>query len=327
MEKKSINIGFTVPPNILHAGIFVALSKGYYREEGILVNFTWPRNEELTGKDYMTETVDDLCNKKYDVIFGSFSTVVSYNINKSRIPLVALSGLTQRDVITIASLRKSGIDTPKKLDGKKVGICGLPFEDGCVRELIKSNGGQGNVHFVYPPFQHIVEGLKEGKYDACHIIEPWQGVWAKKHNMDISTFGPLDRFGVPRHYPVLVSVKDVITEKKSLISTFLKATSRGYRDLVRCEPREIAKILKDTVQHENMKDTDFLEESLKVLRDYFEHSESSKWGFMKEEDWRNFVHFLGEKKLLIDEDGRPINEDHVNIKTLFTNELLGLGSD
>jgi len=53
MKKKSINIGFTVPPTIFHTEIFVALLKEYYKKEGILVNFSWLRNKDLTGKDYI----------------------------------------------------------------------------------------------------------------------------------------------------------------------------------------------------------------------------------------------------------------------------------
>jgi len=326
MEKKSINVALTIPPTILHSGIFVALSKGYYKEEGLHhVNISWPKDENRTGEEDMKETLDNLSNKKADIMLGSFSTVIRYNtMKRNRIPLVAVSGVTQKDVTGFISLKKSGIDSLKKLDGKKVGLFGLPFEEACLRELSKRDGGKGDFQVIRPPFQHTLDGLKEGKYDACHIICPWHGARAKKENMDITMLGPFDRYGVPRHYPVLICLKDIISEKKPMMRSFLRATARGYCDIVKSDPKEIAMILRDAVQHDNMRDTDFIEESLRESREYFDMKmgDNERWGMMKEEDWKKFVHYLSERNLLVDEEDETIKEESVNIKSLFCNDLL-----
>jgi len=327
MEKKTINVGFTIAPNVLHAGIFLAIKRGFYQEEGVQVKYSWPKNERQSVQEQMKESVNELSNRKADVIFGNFNSVIYHNIIKNRMPLVALCGLTQRDVGALAVLKKSNIDSLKKLGGRKVGIFGVPFEEEMINEMIKSEGGVNEkIHAVPTPFQSLLRGLQQEEYEACHVVVPWHGVKAQQENLDLKMF-PFDRYGIPRHYPLLISLKDVISEKRSLLRSFLRATCRGYQELFKSEPREIARILSE-VDHENMKDTDFLEKSLKCFRDYFQEGGShSHWGFMKEEDWRNFVHFLSEKQLLRDENRNPIKEEHVPIKSLFDNELLGQGSD
>jgi len=325
MEKKTINVGFTIQPTVLHAGIFVALKKGYYQEEGVQVKYCWPKNENQTVEEDIKESINELTNKKADVVFGSFNSVVYYNIIKNRVPLVALAGLTQRDVSGLAVLKKSNIESLKQLGGKRIGVFGSPFEPEFIDQMIKSDGGNERMQPVVVPFNHLLEGLRQDKYEGCHIVVPWQGVKAQEENLDLKTF-PFERYGVPRNYPLLISLKEIINEKKSLLRSFLRATSRGYQDLVKCEPREIAKILSE-VGHENMRDTNFLEKSLRSLREYFQEGGSSRWGYMREEEWRNYVHFLSEKQLLRDENKNPIKEEHVQIRSLFDNELLGQGSD
>jgi len=325
MEKKTINVGFTVAPTVLHAGIFIAVKKGYYQEEGVHVKYCWPKSENQSVEENFKESINELSSRKADVIFGSFNSVIYHNIIKNRVPLVGLCGLTQRDVCGLAVLKKSNIESPKKLAGKKVGIFGLPFEQECIEQVIKSDGGNEKIKPVHPPFQRLICDLREEKYEACTIIAPWHVAQAQKENIDIKVFYP-ERYGIPRHYPLLVSLKDIINEKKTILRSFLRATARGYQELFKSEPREVAKILSDVVDHENMKDIELLERSLMLLREYF-HEGGSHWGFMREEDWRSYVHFLSENQLLRDEHKNPVKEEHVQIKSLFDNELLGSGTE
>jgi len=299
------------------------MTRGYYQEEGLEVRYCWSLDLNLSGEEEMKESVNELSNKLFDVIFGTFNTVVYYNIIKNPIPLVALCGLTQKDVGALAVLKQSNIKSPKKLGGRKVGILGFPFEQEFIDQIIKSEGGNENIQPVLAPFQHLLCGLREEKYEACNIVVPWHGVKAQKDNVELNMFH-FQRYGIPRHYPLLISLREIINEKRPLFRSFLRATRRGYQDLVKSEPREIAKILSLEVNHENMKDTEFLEQSLRCLREYFE--DTSEWGIMKEEDWRNYVHFLSEKQLLHDENKNTIKEEHVPIKSLFDNEFLGQDS-
>jgi len=323
MEKQIINVGFTFQPNILHAGFFVALKKGYYLDEGLHIKYIWPKNENQSVQEDVIESINDLSNKKVDIIFGTFNSVVYHNFINNRIPLVALCGLTQRNIGSVAVLKKSHIESPNKLGGRKVGVVGLPFEQGFIDQMIKSEGGKERIQPVVTPFQHLLRDLREEKYDACHLVVPWHGVKAQEEKVELRMFN-FEKYGIPQHYPVLISLKQIISEKKSLLQCFLRATCRGYQELIDSEPRKIAMILYE-FNHEEMKDIEFLEKSIKCFREYIQ--EGPHWGVMEEEDWRNYVHFLSEKQLLRDEHNNPIKEEHVPIKSLFDNELLDLGSD
>jgi len=323
MEKKTVNVALTVTPNVLHAGIFLALKKGYYREEGIEVNYSFPKNENQTGRDDMKEAVEELINKKADVIFSAMPTVIDYSIRRNqRAQLVAISALTQREATGLAVLKEQHIDSLKKLDGKTIGLWGQPFEEGVIREMIKSDGGRGEFKVDRPPFQHLLDGLKNKKYDAVHIALTWHGERAKFERIDLTTFGPLEKYGIPRTYPVLVTLKDNVHSKKGVLRSFMKATRRGYRDLVSEDPREVAQTLTEIVKHSNMKDREFLEESIRASREYFQfEGGENKWGSMREEDWKKYIHFLAEKRIHNDE-GNRVDENVVDTSSLFTNEIL-----
>jgi len=323
MEKKTINVALTVPPTVLHAGLFLAQKKGYYREEGIEVNYCYPKNENQTGHDDLKEAVDELVNKKADIIYCGMSTVIDCGIQKNqRNKLVAISALTQRDSTGLAVLKEKNIDSVKKLDGKTIGIWGQPFEEGVLKEIIRSEGGKGDFKVQNPPFQHLLDGLKNNMYDAVHISLPWHGARAKFENIELTTFGPFDKSGLPRIYPVLASLQETIHSKKHLLRSFLKATRRGYRDLVSEDPREVAQTLSEVVKHANMKDREFVEQAIRSSREYFQfEGGENKWGSMKEQDWKNLIHFLSEKRIQ-DEEGNRVDESSVDTSSLFTNEIL-----
>jgi len=323
MEKKTINVGLTVPPTVLHAGLFLAQKKGYYREEGIEVNYCYPKNDNQTGHEDLKEAVDELFNKKADVIYCGMSAVIEYQIQRNqRNKLVAISALTQRDPTGLAVLKEKNIDSVKKLDGKTIGVLGQPFEEGILKEVIKNEGGKGDFKVERPPFQHLLDGLKNKKYDAVHVALPWHGARAKFENIELTTFGPLDNFGVPRSYPVLVSLQESIHSKKHILRSFLKATRRGYRDLVSEDPREVAQILNEVVKHSNMKDREFVEQAIRCSREYFQfEGGETKWGCMKEQDWKNLIHFISEKRIQ-DEEGNRVDESSIDTSSLFTNEIL-----
>lgn len=49
----------------------------------------------------------------------------------------------QEDTSCIVTLKSSGIDRPRKLDGMRYATYGAKYEGSIVRQLIKSDGGHG----------------------------------------------------------------------------------------------------------------------------------------------------------------------------------------
>jgi len=195
-----------------------------------------------------------------------------------------------------------------------------------IRELIKKDqagteGGTGNFNPVFPAFQRLVEGLKQHQYHAVHISIPWHSVWAKRQGIELDSF-KLSDYDIPVPYPAYVSLQDTISKKSAKLRSFLKATRRGHEELLRGDVKELANLLCDKVDHPNMKDLDFLQDSIRCIRDCFQREEEKKWGSMREEDWKRLVHFLAEKRLLVDAEGRAIKEDNIDVNELFTNSLL-----
>jgi len=304
--------------------LILAKARGYFEKEGLDVKFNYPKDSNKTGHELFRAAVNELTKGTADVIIGGVNTVIYYNTHSanSKVPLIAISALTNSDGTAIATPKENKIDSLKKLEGKKVGVIGFAYEEGIVKEMVKSEGGNPtNINFVTPPYCHLYDGLKEKRYDAAHICIPWHGIRAKRDKVDLTMF-KLEDYGIPRHFPCLVTLRDNVTgEKKTLLRTFLKACQRGYSHVLTGDTKEIAKVLTDTIHDlDYMRDTDFLEESLRSAREYFKHT-GDRWGMMKEDDWKKYVRFLAEKKLLV-EDGRPINEGQVNVGNFFTNELL-----
>ena len=98
--------------NTNHAGFVAAQHQQYYAEEGIQCALREPSEPYTPPAELVRSGAALFC-------VAPSETVISSNTQSKRPPLQAVATILQSDSSAIATLASSGLDRPRKLDGKR----------------------------------------------------------------------------------------------------------------------------------------------------------------------------------------------------------------
>jgi ABC-type nitrate/sulfonate/bicarbonate transport system substrate-binding protein len=304
IDMTTLKIALDWTPNTNHIGIFVAKQLGYYKEKGIEVEVLNPISD-----NYQVTPGKKLALGLADFAIAPFETVISLNNKKNAVDAIAVFAILQEDISSIASLKSSKINTPKHLDGKIYASYKARYEDHIVKEMVKNNGGTGDLQITYPDKLGIWNTLLEGTADATWIFDNWEGVEASTKQIELNKFS-MAQFGIPYCYsPVIIARNSELIAQKEAYSLFIKATRKGY--LYAANNTAIAaNILRKYLTTYDKKNIDIIK-SVSITAPYFGNDTSC--GFMKSERVTVFLEWLVAHNL----ENKQIIEQH-----LFTNDLL-----
>jgi NitT/TauT family transport system substrate-binding protein len=301
-------------PNTNHTGVYVARAKGYYDEAGVDLTIRSP-----AADDYETTPAKRVARGDSTVAIAPSESAISYHTHPDYPSLTAVAAVCQRDTSAIVTLASSGIDRPKKLDSSTYASYDARFEDDIVRQLIRNDGGRGELEIVTPPKLGIPNTLVDGEADATWVFMPWEGVQAERDGVELNAFA-LDDYGVPYGYtPVMLARPEQVEEAGDDLERFLDATRRGY-EFAAADPDEAAAILGDTAEGPGLDDETFLRESQRRIADAY--LEDGTWGRMRRERWVDFVKWLAAESLVETLEGDRLGADDIDVDALYTNELL-----
>ena len=300
----NIKIALDWTPNINHIGIFVARELGFYKESGIEIEIINPQED-----NYSITPGKRLELGLTDFAMAPFETVISLNNKKNIVDAIAVFAVLQKDISSIASLKSSNLYRPNLLDGKIYASYKARYEDHIVKEMIKNDGGIGDIKITYPNKLGIWNTLLEKKADATWIFNNWEGIEAESKKIELNKFS-LQEFNIPYCYsPVIITKKSNLISKKNEYTCFIKATQKGYLHSV--ENKSIAvNILKQYLTDYDKENID-LNRSIDATSIYF--GDNRFCGFMKIERINLFLNWLIANKL---------ENEIILEQTLFTNELM-----
>lgn len=291
-------------PNTNHIGFFIAKELGFYSQVGIELEILNPKED-----NYAITPGKKLELDKADFAIAPFETVISLNNKKNKVNAVAIYSILQEDLSSIASLKSANITSPKQLDGKIYASYKARYEDHIVKEMIKNDGGKGDIKIVYPEKLGIWNTLLKAKADATWIFDNWEGIEATTKNIELNQFS-MKKHNVPYCYsPVILTKKEHLDKYNVIFSAFAKATKEGFL-YVKNNITASKKILERFVTDYDALHID-LEKSLLMSAPYF--GDTSTCGIMKKERVLTFLKWLVTNEL----ESEKILHQH-----LFTNELL-----
>ena len=299
-----IKIALDWTPNINHIGIFAVKELGFYEESGIEIEIINPLKDNYNitpGKKLELDLTD--------FAIAPFETVISLNNKKNAVDAIAVFAILQEDISSIASLKSSNLYRPNLLDGKIYASYKARYEDHIVKEMIKNDGGIGDIKITYPDKLGIWNTLLEKNADATWIFDNWEGIEAESKKIELNKFSLRD-FNIPYCYsPVIITKKSNLLSKKNEYASFIKATQKGY--LYAKENNSIVvNILKQYLTDYDKENID-LNKSIEATSTHF--GDNKLCGFMKIERINLFLNWLIESKL----ENKIILD-----QTLFTNELM-----
>lgn len=306
-----IRLALDRTPNTNHTGFYVALAKGSYERAGLDVVFISPEED-----NYQKAPARRLSLGEAELAITPSESIISYQTNG--VPLLAIATVLARDISAIVTLKESGIDRPKQLDGKVYASYGARYEDDIIRQMIQNDDGRGQFIPHKSPWSGIWRALLTREVDAAWCWLTWEGVRADIEGVDLNQF-LFDEYEIPYGYnPVLTTHRDWANKNADALRKFLEATALGFQFAVK-NPDEAAKILIKTANHPTLSNRNFVEQSQQIVSGYYLDGEGH-WGFMHRNIWASFVNWMIRNHMLTDLSGELIQR--LDVDTLFTNEFL-----
>jgi len=311
----TIDLALDWTPNTNHTGFYVALAEGYYDDRDLAVSIHSPAED-----DYERTPAKQVATGESTLAIAPSESVISYQTHPDYPSLQAVAAVCQTDMSAIVTLADSELSRPSDLDGQTYASYDARFEDHIVRQLIKNDGGNGDLEIVTPPKLGIWNTLLDGEADATWVFMPWEGVMAERDGLDLNAFY-LDAYDVPYGYtPVLVARPETIDADDGRLAAFLEATAEGY-EFAATHPDQAAEILKSTASGMDHDELVFLQQSQQAIADAYLTADD-EWGLMDHKRWESFVDWLAATEILRTVDGEPIAAEELSTGGLYTNAFL-----
>lgn len=301
MTKLKLALEWT--PSVNHIGFLIAKELGFYNQQGIDLEILNPYDDNyaLTPGKKLELGIADLA-------IAPFETVISYNNKAKKVEVIAIYAILQKDLSCIATLKSSNIISPKFLDGKIYASYNARYEEKIIKEMIKNDGGKGDIKIIHPPKLGIWNTLLSGQADATWIFDNWEGIEAEGKNIALNKFF-LDDFHIPYGYsPIVITKRENLIQHRTVYANFVKATKKGFL-FVKDNLNEAATILKSYVTKYDLENID-IEKAISYTQPYF--GDESNCGKMKDKRVFDFLNWIVKNGL---------ENEGILKQSLFTNEL------
>ncbi|MBI3976891.1 MAG: ABC transporter substrate-binding protein [Chloroflexi bacterium] len=213
-KKLTFMAGFKAQANVSFVGVYVAQEVGMFRDQQLEV--------EIKHSAGQGEHAKLLAAKQVHVITETASSLVK-NVTGEGIPFISLAVLTQRGDGALVSLKSSGIDEPKKFEGKIVGYKAIPtFE--YIAMLKAARVDRSKVREVSVGFD--VRVLTEGKVDVLPVFKSNEPDILRRLGFELNIFDPAD-YGVPSMGQIWSTHRELLAADPDLFERFVKAALNG----------------------------------------------------------------------------------------------------
>jgi len=210
-------------PNAVHAGIYAA------------------ENIRIRVPSASTDSLKLLAAGRADM-----SVVDIHDLGLARqggSDIVGVGALVQRPLAAVIA-RGSEVRRPRDLEGRRVGVTGLPSDEAVLRAVVENDGGRfERVRRVTIGFS-AVPSLITGKVDA--VVSFWnaEGVALRERGVNTREFR-VDEYGAPR-YPelVLAVTRETLDERSDLVDSMLAELREGTRAALRDRSATIEELVR-----------------------------------------------------------------------------------
>jgi putative hydroxymethylpyrimidine transport system substrate-binding protein len=216
-KRATLVLDFT--PNAVHTGIYAALRRGYFDEEGVELEVREPSASSDAPKLLEAGRTD-------------FAILDIHDLGIARekgLDVVPVAAIVQRPLASVIARADGPIRRPRDLEGHTIGVTGLPSDDAVVDSEVEADGGDpSKVTRVTIGF-NAVASLAAGKVDAATGFWNAEAVSLRRQGIPVRVF-KVDRYGAPR-YPELVLCTSARTRlrENDLVSSLVGGMTRGYR--------------------------------------------------------------------------------------------------
>lgn len=203
-------------PNAVHAGIYSTLARGYDRAAGVRLHVIAPSASTDSIKLLATGRVNFAILDIHDLAIARARGA----------DIVGIMAIVQRPLAAV--IAAPGVRTPRSLDGRLVGITGVPSDTAVLRSVVAGAGGDpGTVRTITIGFNAVAD-LLAGRVAGATAFWNDEGVTLALRRPGFHSFR-VDEYGAPS-YPelVLCATRSALDADPALAGGVVRALVRGY---------------------------------------------------------------------------------------------------
>ncbi|HLL87304.1 MAG TPA: ABC transporter substrate-binding protein [Thermoleophilaceae bacterium] len=202
-------------PNAAHAGVYGARAAGTDRARGLSLRLRAPTAS--------TDSLKLLASGRADM---SIADIHDLGLARERgDDLVGVGALVQRPLAAV--IARPPVRRPRDLEGRRVGVAGLPSDDAVVRAVVEADGGRvERIRRTTIGFS-AVPALVSGRVAAATAFWNAEGVALRQRGVPTREFRLGERAGV--RYPELVLVvrRELLERERPRVAAAVGALAAG----------------------------------------------------------------------------------------------------
>jgi NitT/TauT family transport system substrate-binding protein/putative hydroxymethylpyrimidine transport system substrate-binding protein len=215
-----VTIGLDFTPNAVHAPIYAAVREGHDADHGVRLRIRPPGSAP--------DSLKLLASGRADI---AVLDIHDLGLARERgADVVAVGALVQRPLAAI--IAREGIGRPRDLEGRLVGVSGLPSDPAVLRAVVEDDGGDFDaVRQVTIGFAAVPSLIQE-KVDAVPAFWNAEGVVLRRRGVRTREFR-VDDFGAPR-YPevVLIATRRTLDKRREEVEGAVRAIRDGVESVL-----------------------------------------------------------------------------------------------
>jgi NitT/TauT family transport system substrate-binding protein/putative hydroxymethylpyrimidine transport system substrate-binding protein len=248
--RPTVAVALDFTPNAVHAPIYAAVRGGLDRRAGVNLRIRPPGARPDSLKLVLGGRADLAVMDIHDLALA----------RERGVDAVGVAALVQRPLGALEA--QPEIKRPRDLDGKRIGVSGLPSDPAFVRAILEHDGGDyGTVHEITIGFS-AVQSLLGRKVDAVPVFWNVEGVILRGRGRKMSEFRVEDYGAPPYPEVVLVTTRKTLDKRRADIEKALRAIRGGtVASLKDAEP-----VARDIARASGGEDLALVQAQLRALR-------------------------------------------------------------
>jgi putative hydroxymethylpyrimidine transport system substrate-binding protein len=203
-------------PNAIHAGIYAAIARTFDDGEGVHLHVVAPSASTDSIKLLQTGRADFALLDIHDLAIA----------RERGANIVGIMALVERPLAAV--IAAPPIRDPRDLQGRTVGVTGVPSDTAVLHSIVAGAGGDPRKVKTITIGFNAVAALLSGRVAAATAFWNDEGVTLQRRRPGFHVFR-VDQFGAPS-YPelVLCATRSTLSENPALAHSVVRALVRGY---------------------------------------------------------------------------------------------------
>lgn len=277
-DKQELVIALDWVPNTNHTGLYVALDKGYFAEQGFDAKIVQPSEDS-------TSTL--VANGRAD-LGVYFQPNMVKRLNKGE-PITAIAAIVQHNNAGLLSLKSLGANTPADLHDKRYSTWEDPVDDKTVASIVGEP-----LNPIPGETTDATTALRINQFDYILAYYSWDGIHAGLKGVETNFFYLKDSNPVFDYYaPVIIANSNELQKDPERYKKAMNAISKGYV-YASWHADESANIL---IKHAPEINADLVKASQAYMSEQY-LAEDGGWGRFDYQRWDNFFKWVYDNKLI-----------------------------